>query len=272
MKTHNAISAATLRVLRPLVRLLLRHGVPFGTFADLAKRVYVEVALEEFGIPGRKRTHSRASILTGLSRKEVLRVTRLERADDAETGDRYHRAARVIGGWVRDERYGNGTGNPAALPMEGDGPTFPELVKTHSGDVPARAVLDELLRVGAVERTADDKVRLLARGYIPVAGDEEKLEILGTDTACLIETIDHNLRSEPGKTFFQRKAMYDNLPEEAVEELRKDLAMRAEKFLDHADRKMADRDRDVNPKSTGTGRRRAGIGIFWFEDEGKAVV
>jgi hypothetical protein len=229
----------------------------------------VEVGLEEFGIPGRKQSHSRVSVLTGLSRKEVLRVTRLERPDDAETADRYHRAARVIGGWVRDGRFHDGSGHPAPLPVDGEGATFSGLVKEHSGDVPQRAILDELLRVGAVERSADDKVRLLARGYIPVAGDEEKLEILGTDTACLIETIDHNLQAEPGKSFFQRKAMYDNLPGEAVEELRKDLATRAEKFLEQADRKMAERDRDVNPKSTGTGRRRAGIGIFWFEDEGK---
>lgn len=269
MKTQRAIFAAILRVLRPLIRLLLRHGVPFGTFSDLAKRVYVEVALEEFGIPGRKQTHSRVSVLTGLSRKEVLRVTRLERPDDTEMGGRYHRAARVIGGWVRDERFNDGSGNPAPLPVEGEGVTFSGLVKEYSGDVPHRAILDELLRVGAVERTADDKVRLLARAYIPVAGDDEKLEILGTDTACLIETIDHNLQAEPGKTFFQRKAMYDNLPDAAVEELREDLAMRAETFLETADRRMAERDRDVNPKSAGTGRRTAGIGIFWFEDERK---
>ncbi len=269
MKTHNAIYAATLRVLRPLVRLLLRHGVPFGTFADLAKGVYVDVALDEFGIPGRKQTHSRVSVLTGLSRKEVLRVTRLERPDDTETAGRYHRAARVIGGWVRDERFHDGSGNPAPLPVEGEGTDFAGLVKEYSGDVPHRAILDELLRVGAVERTADDKVRLLARAYIPVAGDEEKLEIFGTDTAFLIETIDHNLLAEPGKAFFQRKTMYDNLPAEAVEELRSDLAIRAEKFLEQADRKLAERDRDANPKSTGKGRRRAGIGIFWFEDEGK---
>ena len=269
MKTQNAINAAILRILRPLIRLLLRHGVPFGAFADLAKRVYVEVALEELGIPGRKQTHSRVSVLTGLSRKEVLRVTRLDRPDDTETAGRYHRAARVIGGWVRDERFNDGSGDPAPLPVEGEGPTFSGLVKEYSGDVPHRAILDELLRVGAVERTADDKVRLLARAYIPVAGDEEKLEILGTDTACLIETIDHNLQADPGKAFFQRKTMYDNLPDEAVEQLRKDLGMRAEKFLEQADRRLADRDRDSNPKSTGTGRRKAGIGIFWFEGEGE---
>ena len=269
MKTHNAIYAAMLRVLRPLIRPLLRHGVPFRAFSDLAKRVYVEVALEEFGIPGRKQSHSRVSVLTGLSRKEVLRVTRLERPDDTDTGDRYHRAARVIGGWVRDDRFHDGAGNPAPLPVEGEGATFSALVKDHSGDVPHRAILDELLRVGAVERTPDDKVRLLARAYIPVAGDEEKLEILGTDAAFLIDTIDHNLQAGPGKAFFQRKAMYDNLPDDAIEELRRDLAMRAEKFLEQADRRLAERDRDANPKSTGTGRRKAGIGIFWFEEKGK---
>jgi len=269
METHTAIYAAIFRVLKPLIRLLLRHGVPFGTFSDLAKRVYVEVALEEFGIPGRKQTHSRVSVLTGLSRKEVLRVTRLERPDDTETADRYPRAARVIGGWVRDERFHVGSGNPAPLPVEGEGATFSGLVKKYSGDVPHRAILDELLRVGAVERTVDDEVRLLARAYIPIAGDEERLEILGTDTACLIETIDHNLLAEPGEAFFQRKTMYDNLPDEAVEELRKDLAMRAEEFLRKADRKLAARDRDAAPKSTGTGRRRAGIGIYWFEADVK---
>ncbi len=268
MKTQTAIYAATLRVLRPLIRLLLRHGVPFGTFSDLAKRVYVEVALDEFGIPGRKQTHSRVSVLTGISRKEVLRVTRLDRPDDAETSGRYNRAARVIGGWVRDERFLDESGNPAKLPVEGEGATFSGLVKEYSGDVPHRAILDELVRVGAAERTADDKVRLLARAYIPVSGDEEKLEILGTDASLLIGTIDHNLQAEPGKAFFQRKAMYDNLPAEAVEELRKDLAMRAERFLEQADRRLSERDRDVHPETPGTGRRRAGIGIFWFEDEG----
>ncbi len=272
MKTHNAIYAATLRILRPLIRLLLRHGIPFGTFADLAKGVYVEVALDEFRIPGRKQTHSRVSVLTGLSRKEVLRVTRLERPDDSETGARYNRAVRVIGGWVRDERFHDGSGNPASLPIDGEGATFSVLVREYSGDVPHRAILDELVRVGAAERTADGKVRLLSRTYVPVSGDEEKMEILGTDTALLIGTIDHNLQAGPHGTFFQKKTMYDNLPEEALEELRIDLSLRAEKFLGEADRRMADRDRDTNPKSAGTGRRRAGIGVFWFEDEGKGEV
>jgi len=43
-KTGKAVSAAVTNILRPLVRLLLRNGIPYGTFSDIAKRVYVDVA------------------------------------------------------------------------------------------------------------------------------------------------------------------------------------------------------------------------------------
>jgi hypothetical protein len=269
MANRNAIHAAILRLLRPLVRLLLRNGVPFGMFADLAKRVYIEVAQEEFAIPGRKQTNSRVSVLTGLSRKEVLRISRLPMPDDSATAERYNRAARVISGWVRDSRYRDGDGNPEPLPMEGDGAAFTELVKTYSGDVPARAVLDELLRVGAAERDGNGNVRLLSRGYIPATGEVEKIGILGADVSDLIATIDHNLQASRGDAFFQRKTAYDNLPDEAVERLRAEIAAHAEEFLERADRRLAEHDRDIQPSVSGKGRRRAGLGIFWFEDKGK---
>jgi hypothetical protein len=46
------LSAAVLRLFRPLVRVLLRNGVSYRTFADFAKWVYVDVATKEFGIEG----------------------------------------------------------------------------------------------------------------------------------------------------------------------------------------------------------------------------
>ena len=76
-KYLQALSAAALRLLRPLVRILLRGGISYKTFADLVKWVYVDVAMKEFGIAGRKQSISRVSVITGLSRKEVLRVRRL---------------------------------------------------------------------------------------------------------------------------------------------------------------------------------------------------
>jgi hypothetical protein len=87
------LASATLRILSPLIRILLRNGVPFGAFADLAKWAYVDVAFREFGIKGRKQSASRVSILTGLSRKEVSRLRNTEAPSDAVDVDRYNRAA-----------------------------------------------------------------------------------------------------------------------------------------------------------------------------------
>lgn len=264
-KVVRALSAAVTALLRPLVRLLLRNGIPYRTFSDIAKRVYVDIAMEEFGIPGRKQSKSRVSIITGLSRKEVLRVRRLPSPDDLGAVERYNRAARVIGGWVRDPRFHRESGRPMDLAFEGDAACFGELVRIYSGDAPARAVLDELLRVGTVERTKDGKIRLLERSYIPKTGEIDKIGILGVDTADLITTIDHNIH-QPGDLFYQRKVCYDNLPAEALPGFRTLAADRAQDLLESLDSWLSERDRDFNPEVAGTGRMRAGVGIYYFQE------
>ena len=261
-----AISAAITTLLRPLVRLLLRNGVPYRTFADLAKRVYVDVATEEFGIPGRKQSKSRVSVITGLSRKEVLRLRRLPAPSDLGAVERYNRASRVIAGWVRDRMFHDASGSPVDLSVEGDAVCFARLVRTYSGDAPVRAVLDELLRVGAVERTQEGRVRLIERSYIPKAGEIDKIGILGVDAADLIGTIDHNIL-RPHAPFFQRKVCYDNLPSEALPGLKKMAGERSQALLENLDRWMSERDRDVNPRVPGTGRKRAGVGIYYFQED-----
>ena len=80
---NKALAAALQRLLRPLVRLLLRHGISHTEFSELAKQVYVDVADREFPLPGRKQSVSRISVLTGLTRKEVSRLQKLGLEDDA---------------------------------------------------------------------------------------------------------------------------------------------------------------------------------------------
>ncbi len=109
---HNHISAAVARILKPLIRVLLRNGMSYGTFADIAKRQYIEVALNEFPVEGRKQSVSRVSVITGLTRKEVSRVVALDQAEDDKASDRYNRAARVVAGWRRDPDFLNRRGQP----------------------------------------------------------------------------------------------------------------------------------------------------------------
>ena len=93
-------------------RLALGAGVgqPKGT--KLAKRAWVDVAFGDFTIPGRKPSISRASLLTGLTRKDVQRLVdaRGDAEADAALAAPDHRAARVIAGWVRDADYGDDNG------------------------------------------------------------------------------------------------------------------------------------------------------------------
>ncbi len=208
----NGVQACVAKLLKPLVRVLLRYGVPCGAFLDIAKQIYVDVAMESFSIPGRKPTTSRASVITGLSRKEILRIRRLPPLSDSEVRDRYNRAVRVISGWVRDKDFAETPGQPADLPFEGGERSFSRLVRKYSGDVPARAILDELVRVGSVPQLDNGDIRLRSRAYIPGAGEEEKIAILGNEVADLIQTIDHNLQASPEQSRFQLKVAYDNLP------------------------------------------------------------
>jgi hypothetical protein len=266
-KHVQALSAATLRLLRPLVRILLRNNVSHRTFAELAKLVYAEVANAEFGIAGKKQTTSRVAILTGLTRKDVQRLLAQPPDPESVVEEEYHRASRVITGWVRDPDFGDGKGHPHPLRMEGKRASFNELVKRYSGDIPVRAMLDELLHVGAVKQLKDGRICLLSRGYIPQKGPVEKLHVLGTDTADLIATIDHNVYQKPAKPRFQRKVMYDNVPAEAAREFRTLAAAQGQELLEAIDRWLSHRDRDVNPGSKGTGRVRVGLGIYHFEEQ-----
>ena len=193
-------------------------------------------------------------------------MRRLERPDDSASAEKYNRAARVIAGWRRDKDFLDAKGRPASLPMTGKGATFAELIRRFSGDVPVRALLDELIRIGAVKRLRNDRIRLLARLYVPEGSDVDKLQILGTDVSYLIATIDHNLQHGDSIPFFQRKVFYDNVPDEALPKFRRLSTKKAQRLLEQLDRWLAEHDRDINSSVEGTGRNRTGLGIYYIEE------
>ena len=265
-----AVNAAVMKLLRPLCRLLLRYHVPFGAFEELAKHVYVQTALEDFAIPGRKPTLSRASILTGLTRKDVQRLVAEPAPERAAAEDSYNRAARVLTGWARDPDFHGPDGAPAPLALQDGEVSFAELVRRHSGDMPARAVLDELLNVGAVrQRDADGRLELVQRAYVPQGGEAQKLTILGADVADLIATIDHNLEHGADDPRFQRKVMYRRMPAGVRPAFRRLSATEAQALLERMDRWLAARDTGepaVPAEATDPAWVRIGLGIYYFEE------
>ena len=156
-------------LLGPLVRILLRNGISFAEFAEVAKAVYVESALKDFKVVGRKATRTRIAVITGLTRKEVKRVIDDAIKERYELKTSYNRLGRVLVGWHTDSEFIGPYGMPLELQYESDNPadiTFSYLVKKHSGDMSPRSVLDELVRVGAVLETEGGWFRVLRKQHV----------------------------------------------------------------------------------------------------------
>jgi hypothetical protein len=256
---------ATRRILKPLVRILYRKGVAFGEFSQLARQIYVEVTAEMLASEGERPTTSRIAIATGLTRKDVAHLRHMP--DDGLPTNSYNRGARVITGWLHDKEFHDVAGKPALLPLQGESGSFASLVSRYSGDMPYRAMLHEMERLGAVHVDTSGQVQLMGGGYIPHANETEKFSILGTDVAALIATIEHNLITQDRQQLrFQRKVSYDNLPEEALPAFKAMVDKDGLDLLIKFNGWLATHDRDSNPQAKGTGRMRAGVGIYYFEE------
>ncbi|MBI3775961.1 MAG: hypothetical protein HY273_10490 [Gammaproteobacteria bacterium] len=259
------LAAATLKILHPVVRVLLKHGISHTEFSELARKAYVDVAFKDFRIEGRKQTVSRVAVLTGLSRKEVVRLQYIaDTAPLAEKGP-LNRAARVITGWTVDPEFRDAQGQPLPLPSIGDGASFATLIKRYSGDITAGAILDELVHVGAVE-LKDELLFLRTQAYVPRNSELEKLKIMGICAADFLNTIEHNVSTSDDDARFQRAVIYPDLSREVVDEFKVLSAEKANALLLELNQWLAEKARATAKRPLFSARIKTGLGIYYFED------
>ena len=248
-------------LLKPLVRLLVKHSFPYTAFEEVAKRVYVDVALEVAGGSGRKPSVSRAAVITGLTRKEVTALLATPWNGPEADAALHNRATKVVSAWSRDKALRGVDGNPRPIsPVE-----FAELVRRASGDMPMRAVLDELVRVGSIAERADGTLELVVRAFVP-ADMQRKVHILGTDAGELIETIIFNIEREAGTdSRFQRKVMHTGIPIKVFPEFQEISSKNAMALLEELDAWLSARDvTDVNEEDRPLSGQ-VGLGIYYYQ-------
>ncbi|HSN18171.1 MAG TPA: DUF6502 family protein [Gammaproteobacteria bacterium] len=195
---QRALVNLMVRTLRPIARIALRHCMSCLEFEDVARWVFVDVALNDPALSlGRrgKQFKSRAAILTGLSRKEVMRLARMPAPGEKGEVISRNRAARVVAGWMLPP-FVDGRGAPRVLPIKGNGESFLHLVRRCGGDVPYRAIMDELLESGVVERVNGKGLRLKSRGRLVPRGSHESLQKAGDGLDGLLAQIEKHLHSE----------------------------------------------------------------------------
>ena len=264
------------RLLNPLARVLVRHGVPVTEMIELVRQVYVDAATsEEFQLPGRRLSDTRVAILTGLSRKEVHRIRNL--SEEQKSGTNLNRVSRVIAGWNQDPDFTGPYGLPLAITFEdepgNEGPSFAELVRRYSGDMAPRAMLDELVRTGLAEVDDEGIIRNTGRTYIPSQLDPAAVERLGKQLARLADTLDLNNRiSDPRLGRFERHVETDiGLTEEQYEQFNDYLRQKCQQLLETLDNWLATQEGRIGghrrPDRLPKSRVVTGVGVFHFLDQ-----
>ena len=254
-------------LLRPLVRILLRHGISFAEFAEIVKAVYVEIAVTEFKVEGRRGTKSRIAVITGLTRKEVSRVIEVACTENQGGKSNLNRVARVLAGWHTDPDFIGPYGMPLEVKYEDSGcntVTFTSLVRRYSGDMSPRSMLDELMRVGAVVETEPGWLKVLRRVYEPQTLAKDNFERVGEVVKNFVDTVDFNLQKEVlGAGRFERIVYSpEGIRNEDMPRFNRYIKERCQALLEEIDNWIAQLDLPEKPNEEDV--THTGIGIYHY--------
>lgn len=256
---------ASMHLLRPLVRLLLRAGVTFPVFSDRLRVLFVETAVAGLEADQQARTDSRVSLLTGVHRKEIRRLRESERAPLQEPAV-MTLATEIIARWLALQQEGEGLVLPRSAEV---GPSFEGIVRSVTNDIRPRAVLDEWVRQGIVRLEGEDRVRLTTTAYIPRPGSEAQLFYFGRNLHDHIAAAAANVAAAGTAPYPDLSVHYDHLtlPTAAVLEA---AARAAAETLMLDINSIAARlvDEQANDTGSDTAKRRVNLGVYLFvEDE-----
>jgi hypothetical protein len=218
MSRSTLVLQASLVLLKPLVALLLRHGVAYPAFAAALKKVFLEAAQDELRTQGAALTDSAVSLRSGIHRRDVRDMTRpTSDAPPKLNADKpMNMATQVVARWLSEPVYLDAQGNPKPLLRAGQGGGFDALVASVSRDIRPRAVLDELVRLGIAQASADE-VHLLAPGFAPRQGFAEMSQLFQANLHDHLAAASHNLDSD--KNFLEQSIFVDQITEQSAQRL-----------------------------------------------------
>jgi len=254
---------ASRRFLRPIARWMLRSGVTWKEFAELARGVFVQTATEEFGIKGRPTNVSRVALLTGLTRREVRRQRLLQASPLPAEDESLSHATRVLSAWHLDPDFVDELGQPRLLPPSGPPPSFDALLRRHAGDIPPKALAKDLLRAGSIEELEDGRYRPLRRFHMPTQMDPLAVRRSGSVLADLGTTIEHNLsRGTHQPSRFEGRAHSAAIDPRALPAFRAFLEREAQGFLERVDDWLSAHETNDSTAA----RVRLGAGVYAIHD------
>jgi len=175
----------------PLAQLLVSHGVSSPEAESLLRAVCVHEAAKTVATDQKKTNVSRVALVTGVDRADVARILRAPPRVDPGLETRRH-VNRVLAGWHSDRDFADGDGHPLLLQIkarEHKLPTFWTLVSRYAPGIYPGLLLNELIRVRAVQKRSDGRVQVRMRRYRTRALSDESLREVGYRVRDLMRTM-----------------------------------------------------------------------------------
>jgi hypothetical protein len=250
------------RLLEPIVLLLLKSGITWREFSDLAKVKFVQVATKEFGIRGRPTNASRVAILTGIDRRDVRKLRRVSAEQPTFDLGFMSKPTQVLDGWFHDPNFRTASGQPRDLHVSEGEDSFAALVRRYTPGIPHVAMIKELRAVGAIEQLPDGRLRALKRNYIPRELTDNQIRLWGSVLQDVGTTLEHNLmRTESEPPRFERRALNLSVDPRARREFEAFLAVEGQAFLERVD-EWLDSHQIEKPSTESQATVRLGVGVY----------
>ena len=208
--------------MKPLIRILLRAGIPYLEFREVIKGAYVEAAVRD-GIRGHKGSITRAMLsdYTGVSLADVNRFI----DDDSLLAPPDTTNAAVITEvlhiWGTDPDYLGPYGLPLELDLEETpGRNLSTLVFRADPTADPRIVLRDMIENEIVKPVGERHFRASARSFLlPDIMTPQALEYFGRTITDLANTIEFNMKTDGESKRLQRSVVADGgLPDYALPE------------------------------------------------------
>jgi hypothetical protein len=272
-----------LKTLSPIVRILIKYGIPFRNCVEIMKWVYINEGYNTLGENGKKATATKVSHVTGIRREDVNSFKVMdEPGKNPEALQNRNKVVTILTKWNTDPEFSYKSKNEAkTLSLDEDLNTdlsFRNLCKKYGQEHYRASLIKTLIDAGCAKITDDGKIKCLRSSYIPQEGleaSEEKVRILSKAVSRQLNTGLHNLNHIGKDDFFQQTTFTDfpilkkdkkkllvlstNRCIKFFKQLEKECLQKFEVIPDNKNSELLDSEEVLH--------ERLGFGLFYFEED-----
>lgn len=257
-------------LLRPLMPLLLNHGVSYADVQDVLRTLYIESMGARIRAQGRPATATRLALMAGMNVGEVesLAEGRVRRQSVRKSNvEKVDEICALLNLWHDDPRFSTPYGAPLDLSLvpEKGFRSASELFEAALPDSNRDLLIDELVASGCIEVHDDKFIRCVSRTFLPATADVSRISRIGRCGGALTANLAHNLlRRAEDPSYFDRGVVTEFLVSEEFRDHTLDyLRSKGQAFIESSDRWITEREADHKDPAG----KRYGFNLFFYEEE-----